>query len=412
MLLSLSLSSKHTPLEIRERFSTLPEELPEVGRALHPHLSEVLLISTCQRFEAYAVPRQQMVGECLVGLLAQYRGVDLAQVTPHVQVHHDRAAAEHLFRLAAGMESQVLGEAQILGQIRRSLDAARTTGLIGHQLDRLVQHGLSAGRRVREQTVLGRGALSVSRLAVDEARAAIGDLAERTVLLVGAGETAQLAASALDRVGRLLIVNRTLARAEALACAQQAEAMPWAALPAAVAIADLIFCCASTQEPPLSRSLLATTQRRRAGRPQLVVDLSVPRGVEPSATGLPGLHLITLDDLHEQSTAHLAERLQALPSAERIIAEEVERAWQIWTASSANPAIVALRQRAEEIRRGELDRAGSRLGTLLPEQDQAIEYLTRAIVQKLLHQPTVWLRANPGLADTALRDLFGVGVRS
>lgn len=409
MLLCLSLNAQHAPLEVRESFAFQPQELPEISAYLRPHVAETLLISTCQRFEAYVIARGNMEGQCLAGLMARDRQVDLGRVDRHAMVYRDRDAAEHLFRVATGLESPVLGEAEIMGQVRRALEAARNAGLAGQRLGNLAQHALSAAGRVREETALSRGALSVPRVAVDRARLEMGDIASGTVLLVGAGETASLAAKALGPVGRLLVVNRTLAHAMTLAAEYGGEALPWTDLTDAVAAADLVFCCTGPHRPPLSRRLVAAAQCKRGDTPLLLVDLAVPRGIDRAAAEVAGVRLITVDDLHEETSARQAERLRAVPDAERILAHEVERAWRAYEGAAAQSAVSALRQRAEEIRQAELERVLSRIQSLPAEHGEALDYLTRAIVNKLLHQPTVWLKTNPDLADGALRDVFGVG---
>lgn len=410
MLICLSVNARHAPLEVREHFAFQPEELADIGRLLSPHVAEAFVLGTCQRFEAYVIPYQPMAGECLAGLFAQYRQVEYQTIVGHTETYTDRTATAHLFRVAAGLESQVLGESQILGQLRRALDASRLAGLTEHRLASLVQQAIGAGRRVRDETALGRGALSVSSVAVDYARQLLGDLTDRRVLLVGAGETAQLAAKALSPARQLTVVNRTAARARALAAQCDGEARPWSELPAAVAAADLVLCCVGADQAPLSRQVVARARREQAGRALLLVDLAMPRGIDPAVAELPGVRLIELDDLLAASTAHQAERLAAVPAAEGILAPEIERAWRTLEGSAARPAITALRARAEAIRLAELARIAPRLTELPPDQAAAVDYLTRAIVNKLLHPPTVWLKSHPVQADGTLRELFGVGV--
>ncbi|MCC7107555.1 MAG: glutamyl-tRNA reductase [Chloroflexi bacterium] len=412
MLLCLSLSARDAPLEVREPFAVQPDELPQLAAYLRPHVSETLLLSTCQRFEAYVVPRGPMAGECVAGLIAQYHQADFERLQQYARFYQDREAAAYLFRVAAGLESQVLGEAQILGQLRRSLDAARQVGMIDRQLGNLVQQAVSAGRRVRQETALGRGALSVPWMAVEQARRAVGHLSDKTVLLIGAGETAQLAARALDEVGRRLVVNRTLRRAQDLADERAGTALPWNELPAAVAEADLVLCCTGSEQPPLTRRLVGAAQRHRPNRALTLVDLAVPRGVEHGVTRTRGVRLITLDDLREQSAARQALREREIPLAEQLVAEDLERAWRSWLAAAAVPAVTALRQRAEEIREHELERLRPRFEGLPAEQAEAVQYLTRAIVNKLLHEPTLYLKTNPTIAESALREVFGIGVLS
>ncbi|MBI3966362.1 MAG: glutamyl-tRNA reductase [Chloroflexi bacterium] len=408
MLLCLSLNAQRAPLEVREPYAVLPEELGELGSLLRPHVDEALILSTCNRFEIYVVPRTRLGPECLAGLVARARGADSSVLLQHAQSFRDREAAEHLYRVAAGLESQVLGESQILGQLRRALDAAKENGLAGHRLSRLVHNALAAGRKVREETALGRGALSISRIAVDQATRELGHLDDRAALVVGAGEIAQLAVKALDSIGHLAIVNRTLARAEALAAQHHAEALPWSDLADALAAADVVFCCAGAAQPTITRWLVAQAQARRVSWPLLVVDLALPRSVEPEVAELTGVKVISLEHLRERCSEQLDERLREVPKAEAILAQHLDRGWQMWEAAAAHEAVAALRRRADEVRHDELRAIWRRLEGLSWEERQSIEHLTRAIVNKLLHQPTIWLKEHPARADLALRSIFGI----
>lgn len=409
MLLSLSLSAKRTPLEIRERFAMLPEELPEIGQALRPHVSELFVVSTCNRVEAYVVPTTRMAPPCLVGLLAQQRGVAPDSLAPFAETARDRAAAEHLFRVTAGLESQVLGEAQISGQVRRSLEAAEAAGLVGHRLGGLVRHALNVGGRVRQETALGRGSLSVPRVAVEQAAQAIGGLEGRTALLVGAGETGQLAAKALAGAARLIVANRTVARAEAVAREHAGgSAITLAEVGRAMASADLVVACIGAAGPTITRRMVAAAQRSRGERPLLLVDLAVPRSIEPSATQVPNVQLITVADVREQCSARLAERLREVPRAEAIVAGELTRAWRTWEAAEARETIMALRHWADAVRREKLDRSLRGPRALSPEQIEAVDLLTQSLVDRLLHVPTVWLRTHPDQAASVLQEIFGL----
>jgi glutamyl-tRNA reductase len=409
VLACFSLNTHNAPLDLREPFAFSAEELPAVRALVHPFTTDLFVLSTCQRFEAYAIFRARVPIETLPRLLAEYRGVDPDSLYVHGQLYSGLDAAEHLFRLAAGLESPVLGEAQILGQLRRALEECRRHDLVAHRLAALIGSALSAGRRVRQLTDLGRGALSVPGLAVEWARQQIGDLSRRTVTLIGAGETAHLAAKVMANAGRLLIVNRTLNRAQALADDTQGEALPWQDLPEAIAAADLVVCCVGTQKPVVRRSMVVDAQRRRGDVPLMLVDLSVPRGVEPAVADLPGVRVVTVEDLRGQCDAHRAGRCAEVPKAEAIMAQELERAWQDWNEAATHSTVGSLRLWAESERRDAIAHYRGRLRNLSPEHEEAIDYLTHAIVNKLIHQPTIWLKANPAQADWCVRELFRVG---
>ncbi|MFN8526058.1 MAG: glutamyl-tRNA reductase [Chloroflexota bacterium] len=408
MLISMSLSARNTPLAVRERFSLQAEELSEIGRSLRAHTSELIVVSTCNRVEVYAVPTTRMLPQCLVGLFAQQRGVDPSIVEPYVQTAQNRDAARHLFRVVAGLESMVVGEAQISGQVRRSLEAAEQASLIGHRLGALVRHALLAGGRVRQETALGRGGLSVPRVAVEQACRELGDPAGHTALLLGAGETAQLAASALTGFDRLIIANRTLSRAEAVADALGGVAISLREVPEALTSADLVVGCVGATRPVITHGTVAAAQRQRANRPMTFVDLAVPRCIDPSVVEVPGVRLMTIADVSERCSSHLNERLAAVPSAEAIVLAELERAWRTWEAADARETVMALRHWANSVRREKLDRAARGPRALSAEQVEAVDLLTRSLVDRLLHAPTIWLRTHPEAAAGVVKEMFGL----
>ena len=408
-LLAIRLTGRRAPLTVRERFALLPDDLPDLVDRLRPLLSEGLLLSTCHRFELYAVPRPGVTADEIVACLATARDFSFAQVRPHVRIHRGRAAAEHLLRVSAGLDSPVLGETQVLGQVRRALDAARQLQFIGHRLGSLVQAAITTGKRVQEETALGRGALSVSRVGVEQARRELGDLEDKTVLIVGAGETGQLAGKALGPVGRLIIVNRTGARARVLAAQLGATALPFATLAAALVEADLVISCVGAARPVITPDLLGG---RADDRQVVVVDLAMPRSVDPAVADCAAVRLITLQDLVVSRSAHAAGRLREVPHATAIVVEELERAWRTWEAAGAHQLVAALRKRAEEVRQAELDRSGRVLQHLAPEDRNAIQSLTQAIVNKLLHEPTIWLKAHPARGEAALHEIFGVAAQA
>jgi glutamyl-tRNA reductase len=411
-LLSLSLTARDAPLAIRERFALVADDLPSLAACLRPVVNQAVPLSTCNRFELYMQPVAGAQLDDILGRLAAARGCDSSQLRTYVRIRRGRVAVERLLRVAAGLESPVLGETQILGQVRRALEAARRERLVAHSLGALVQTAIRTGKRVQDETGLGRGALSVSRVAVDQARRALGGLTDKTVLIVGAGETGQLAAKALGPVGRLLIANRTVARARVLAGQLGGTGLPLSGVTEALSAADLVICCIGATQPVLTQRHLVEALHRRGGQPMVLIDLALPRSVEASVRQLDGVRLLNLEELVVRRAAHAASRAREVPKAEAIVADELEHAWRAWQESDTHHLVAALRQRAEAVRLAELKRSARVINSLPPEQRGAIQALTEAIVNKLLHEPTVWLKAHPTTGQMALQEIFGLAAQA
>lgn len=408
-LILAGLDHTTAPVAIRERLAFSQSDVsaalaqltqPQGGRS--PLLAEAAILSTCNRVEIYGVARDERAAQELASFLAAFHHLDLNDFAHGLCFAHGEAVARHLCATAAGLRSLVLGEAQIQGQVRGAFEQGVAAGSVGPVLHRLFQHALAAGKRARSETALGQGAASVSQAGVELARSRLGDLRGRTVLLVGGGEVSELAAQNLlaNGAGQLMIVNRTLARGRALAERYGAEALTFEELPAALARCDILISSTAAPVPIIHRGhiaeALAAKARRSVGDQEgpamLLIDLAVPRDIHPDVATLPGAHLCTVDDLQGVVRATLGQRAGAAERAEAIALEEA-RAFEAWLLTlEAVPALTRLRERAEELRNSELERAMRRLSDISPEQRAVIEGLTRSLVNKLLHPPTRRLR--------------------
>jgi glutamyl-tRNA reductase len=431
-LILAGLDHTTAPVEIRERLAFSQTDItaaltkltkPHDGRP--PLLAEAAILSTCNRVEIYGVASADATARSLVQFLADFHSLHEDEFAHTLFFHHGQNVPKHLCATASGLRSLVLGEAQIQGQVRTSLEQAQLAGSVGPVLHRLFQHALAAGKRARTETALDRGAASVSQAGVELARRRLGELKGRSVLLIGSGEVSELAAQNLLANGaeHLMIVNRTLSRGRELAERFGAEALTFDELPQALARADILISSTAAPVPIIFRShiaeaLSAKAQLRYIGAEEqppemLLIDLAVPRDIHSEVATLPGVHLCTVDDLHEVVRATLGQRAQAVERAESIAVEEVS-AFEAWIRTQeAVPALTMLREHAESLRNAELERALRRLADISPEERTVIESLTRSIVNKLLHTPTRRLRDAAAQGDgqryaAMVTDLFNL----
>jgi glutamyl-tRNA reductase len=392
----VGLSHHSAPVDVRERVAFEPEVAAEVARSLAGQEGEAVCLSTCNRTELY-----------VAGPGAEERAVELlsAEAAGVLYRRRDDEAARHLFRVAAGLDSRVRGETEILGQVR----AAYALGTPGPLLDRLFREALRVGRKVRVQSPVGESAASAAAAAAVLAERVLGDLTERRVLVVGAGEIGARAASRLAARGATIayVANRGEERRHRIAHRHGAHAIALDEVGSVLADADIVVSATASNGLVVTKPDVEEALASRERRPLLLIDLAVPRDVDPAIGELPYAFLYDVDDLGEGTPEDAAAK------AEEIVAEEAER-FRAWQASrGVVPAIASLRARAEEIRARELARAERRLGTLSPEQRRAVEALTAQIVNKLLHDPTVRLKEaaagaeGAGYADT-IRHLFGL----
>jgi glutamyl-tRNA reductase len=388
-LVLIGVNHKTAPIEVRERIAISRDDLPETTRALAamPGVAECMIVSTCNRVEILAAVESDAAG--LAGFLHRHFGLDPALLAPHLYEHRDQEAVRHLFRVAASLDSMVVGEPQILGQVKEAFAVARAAGTVGGQLEHLLQSTFAAAKRVRTETEIGSNSVSIASVAVELARKIFGSLQGRTVFLVGAGKMSELAARHLVQqgAGAILVTNRTLERARRMAESFAGQVIPFEQLYEAASQADIVISSTGAPHPIFRREHGQAFMHRRRNRPMFFIDIAVPRDVDPAMGKLEGIFVYDIDDLQAVAAAHMVERSREATDAEALIAAEVERFQQRLLTVNVAPAIVALQQQAEEIRLAELHRAQARLASLNAEQLAAVEALTRGLVNKFLHPP-------------------------
>jgi len=385
----IGVNHKTAPIELRERIAISRDQLPEVVSALAavPGVTECMIVSTCNRVELLAAVESPQTD--LIGFLRNYFSLDPQVLDPHVYQQYDQDAVRHLFRVASSLDSMVVGEPQILGQVKEAFAVARSAGTIGGQLEHLLQGAFAAAKKVRTETEIGSNSVSIASVAVDLARKIFGSLQGRTVFLVGAGKMSELAARHLVQqgAGTILVTNRTQERAERMAEQFRGRVVPFDQLYDAATQADIVISSTGAPHPIFRPEHGQAFMHRRRNRPMFFIDIAVPRDVDPAVNKLDGIFVYDIDDLQQVAAAHMAERSREASDAEALVAAEVERFHQRERTVNVAPAIVALQRQAEEIRQGELRRIHARLGTLSAEQLAAVEALTRGLVNKFLHPP-------------------------
>jgi glutamyl-tRNA reductase len=418
-LLLVGISHKTAPVELRERIDFHARGLDVAVRELAARLSttETVVLSTCNRSELYAASHESDRARAeLVTFLGEFHGVDRAALLPHVYELSDLEVARHLFRVAAGLDSLVVGEPQVLGQVKEAHTVASEVRMVGPVLNRLFHTSFAVGKRVRTETALGSGAVSISFAAVALARKIFGDLKGRNVLVIGAGEMGKLTAMHMKSQGvqRVTIVSRTMAHA-----ARTAEeiggalAAPWDDLDGALSAGDIVISATGASAPILTKGRIEAVMRTRRNRPLFMIDIAMPRDVEAAAGEIEQVFLYNIDDLQAVVAENVARRSGEIARAEAIVGEELEKFASWMRSRGAIPTVVALRQRFETIRRAELDRLDFKLSALSPDARARVDEVTRLIVEKLLLTPTEQLKAlgdpdTVGTYSEALTRLFGL----
>jgi len=416
-LLVVGVNHHTAPVEVRERLAFADEELPAALETLmaEDSLREAMILSTCNRVEVWAAAEAPAaVREVLANHLAKARGVDPETLRPLLYAREGLEAVAHLFRVAASLDSMVVGEPQILGQVKAAYAQAHAAGAAGPLLSRAVHAAFRAAKRIRTETAIARSAVSVSYAAVELARKIFGDLGGKAVLLLGAGEMSELAARHFrDRgIARLLVANRTPGRAEELARQIGGEALP--SLEAALhnAEADIVLCSTAAPGYLVTRVDAQRLLAARRHRPVFFIDIAVPRNVEPSVNELDGAYLYDIDDLQAVVESNRKEREREAERAEALVLEELDRFAGRLADRAAVPTIRSLRERVEEIRQEELARTLGRLKEASPETRAAVEALSASLVNKILHTPIQRLKLERGEGRRfreLVRDLFDLG---
>jgi glutamyl-tRNA reductase len=398
VIVVVGLSHRTAPIAVREKLVLEAAGLPDFLRALvqRPEVGEALLVSTCNRVELVAAGRSgfdsdlpQVAKACVEALALHSPGI-----TPHLYAHVGGPAVRHLFRVAASLDSMVLGEPQILGQVKEAYEVARKAGTVGSVLHRTLPRAIRAAKRVRTETVIGSGQVSVPSVAVDLTREIFGDLTGHCALLVGSGEMAEAVARLLKVGGaRVVVVGRTLSRAEELANAVGGTARPWSALQQSLVEADVVVTSTSAPHFVVDYDMVSAARRARRGKNQFFIDLAVPRDVEPRIETLDGEFLYNIDDLSKVVSDSLSTRTREAASAEAIVTREAE-GYDRWAdAEQATPTIVQLRARLSSALEEELSRSLRGRLKHLPEGDRAaLLKMLDSAVNRLLHQPTLRLR--------------------
>jgi glutamyl-tRNA reductase len=369
-----------------------------------------MIVSTCNRVELLASVESDATD--LMPFFRDRFGIDPAELAPHIYEHRDQEAARHLFRMAASLDSMVVGEPQILGQVKEAFAVAKASGTVAGQLEHLLQSAFAAAKKARSETGIGSNSVSIASVAVELARKIFGSLHGRTVFLVGAGKMSELAARHLIQqgAGAVLVTNRTYERARRMAEEFRGTVTPqvvaFEQLYDAAASADIVISSTGAPHhifrPEHGQSFL----HRRRNRPMFFIDIAVPRDVDPAMNKLDGIFVYDIDDLQQVAASHMEERSRQAVDAETLIAAEVERFHMRQRAVNVAPAIVALQRKAEEIRVAEIQRLHSRLGSLTAEQLAAIEALTRGLVNKFLHPPMQAIKQAAREGDSARLDML------
>ena len=415
----VGLNHKTSPIEVRERLAFSDEACAESLHALvdGERISEGLIVSTCNRVEVLAATGRATGAEGAAHIgefLSRLRGVPPDVFGQHLYVHAEEAAVRHVFRVASSLDSMVVGEPQVLGQVRRAYSIAIDAGTAGRVLHKLVHHALRVAKRVRTETGIAASAVSISYTAVELGRKIFGTLKGTTVMLVGAGEMAELAAQHLKGAGasRLLVANRTYETAARLAAKFEGEAVEFGALGRRLAEADIVICSTASAEYVVTPELAREALEARRKRPAFFIDISVPRNVDPAVGRIENLFVFDVDDLESVVASNIRERERESERAELIIEAEVMGFQQALRSLDIGPTVAAIRQKMDEIARAELARQRGRLGELTPEQERAVEQLLASVVNKISHPVINRLRRShdTGAEENvqAWRDSFGV----
>ena len=420
-IVAVGINERDVSLDVFEQSAISERDLPKALQVLcdSEHVSEAVVLSTCLRTEVYAVVERFHDGLADIERFFHSRssamGTDAHVLSELLSCWVDDAAVSHLFDVAAGIDSPVLGEGEILRQVRTASELALREHAAGRVLGPLFRHALEAGKRVRSETAIAQGSTSLAHAAVALAADQLeGGLVGRTVLVIGAGEMGAGFSKALAQPAapaRVVVANRSAERAAAVAGRSGAEAVSLSRLDDELGRADIVMTSTAAVDVVLDVARISRTMRSRPGRPLLVVDVAVPRDVDPAVADLEGVRLLDVEDVRRFAEAQMSTRRGEIPAVRAVLTEELERYRAASVARSAAPVVAALRLRAESIRRAELDRQRARLDALEPEARAIVETVTQRTVAKLLHEPTVRIKQAAGsrrgerLAE-ALRNLF------
>lgn len=414
-LLALGINHKTAPVDLREQVVFAPEILPDALTDITRSgvAQEATIVSTCNRTEIYCGLSPEHKAEAVEWFCA-YLKLDASEIKPYLYEHPNELAVQHAFRVASGLDSMVLGEPQILGQMKDAFATAHKAGATGKMLNRLFQQTFSVAKTVRTDTAIGASAVSVASAAVTLAKQIFDDLSKKTVMLIGAGKMIELCARHLNEnaIGHMIVANRTVERAELLAKEFKAEAISLAEMPLRLADADIVISSTASQLPILGKGAVERALKKRKHRPVFMVDIAVPRDIEPEVGDLSDIYLYTVDDLKDVVQENLKSRQEAAGEAEKIIDDKVVEFMRWAHSLDAVPMIRALRESATSIREAEIKRAQRQLARG-ENPAKVLEQLARALTNKLTHDPTAALRQADHEGDAQLleaaRRLFNLG---
>ncbi|MBD5772744.1 glutamyl-tRNA reductase [Marinomonas colpomeniae] len=401
-LITVGVNHKTAPVAIRERVAFAPEKMIDALSSLvsSKKANEAVIVSTCNRTEIYCAVEDINKANDVVAWLSQYHGVDLADLQQYCYTHCDDDSVRHIMRVASGLDSLILGEPQILGQVKSAYAVSQEGECLGSELQSLFQRTFSVAKRVRTDTAIGENPVSIAFAAVSLAQRIFADIRDSTALLIGAGQTIELVAKHLKENGikRIIVANRTLARAEALANELNAEAIMLGEIGDFLSQADIVISSTASQLPIIGKGMVerATSQRRHS--PMLLIDIAVPRDIEPEVEEVKDAYLYTVDDLHSVIEENVRARQDAAKAAEQIIDEGVDSYRRIVESRKVSNLIVTYRQSAEAMKNTELEKAlkGLELGQ---SPEQIVNKLAYGLMNKLIHAPTLYLRSAGADAD-------------
>ncbi len=396
-ILVIGLNHSTAPVAIREKITFPGNEDGAVARSLLQvdGVEEAMILSTCNRGEIIAVAEDpEPVSRRLIQEIGAIHGLDTEPFRRFLYLKEGPEAVQHVFRVASSLDSMVLGEPQILGQVKEGYKRAATANATGPILNRLMHRAFFAAKRVRSETAIGMAAVSVAYVAVELARKILGDLSDKAVLLIGAGEMAELAARHLTtHVEKpILVVNRTFENACQLARRLQGSAAPMDKLEEGLATADVVITSTGSCDPIITFSQMKTVMKKRRYRPIFLIDIAIPRDVEAAVNDVDGVYVYNIDDLQAVVDENLGGRKQEALRGEQIVGEEVEKFTQWAKTLDSTPTIVAIKERLEAIRTGELARLNGKLSHLGPTEREVVEMITRSIINKIAHEPISFLK--------------------
>jgi len=405
------INHRTAPLALREKAAIGPDGLPGLLHLLRQHMQHGIILSTCNRTEVYATGNQAGgLEKACTAFLADSMGLQV-DTAPYLYVMSDRAAFEHLFDVTCGLDSMVIGEYEVLGQAGQALAAAEKAGTVNLPLRHIFNSAISAGRRARSETGISRNSLSISSIAVNKALDVVTDIGSSRIVIIGAGEAGRLALRVACSRGAtcVAVVSRTLQRAVNITCQHGGRPVSPDMLPAELRDADIVITCAASPHPVLRHGQVSEAMSGRPQLPMIIIDIALPRNVEPAVGGIGNVHLYNMDDLNGLADDHRQEREAEVAAVKGIITEEIDILMKWWQSYSARPVIKSLVARAERIRSAQYHRSLKKMPSLSQQDQQSIDLLTRSIVDKILRDPIIYLKSGNGSDRAeAISRLFGL----